>query len=92
MWAMPGATHLGSAARREVVWTWLCALGVRCAVYVKGLGETHMTLGRRSMLLLLLLLLLLLRMMMKTKTGQAGIFKLLIFSTQRKSGVEIICC
>ena len=47
-------------------------LDVRCVVYVKGLGETYMTLARR--LLLLLYLLLLLRLI-KTKTGQAGDFK-----------------
>ena len=33
-------------------------LGVRCVVYVKGLGETYTTLDRRVLLLLLYLLLL----------------------------------
>ena len=35
-------------------------LGVKCVVYVKGLGETYLTLHKRVMLLLLYLLLLLL--------------------------------
>ena len=69
---MPGATHRGSTARREAVWTWLCVLSVRCVVYVKGLGETHMTLDRRVLLLLLCLLLLL--KLIKIKTRQAGNF------------------
>ena len=41
--------HTG--ARREAVWTGLCVPGVRFAVYVKGLGETHMTLDKRLLLL-----------------------------------------
>ena len=44
---------------------------VRCAVYLKGLVETCMTLERRLLLVLYLLLL----WLITTKTGQAGIFK-----------------
>ena len=48
-------------------------LCVRRVVYLKGLGEPYITLGRR--LLLLLHLMLLLRLM-KTKTEHAGNFKI----------------
>ena len=40
-------------------------LGVRCVVYVKGLGETYMTLDRRVLYLVLYLLLLVLRFLIK---------------------------
>ena len=50
-------------------------LGVRCAVYVKGLGEAYLTLDRRLLLLLRLI---------KTKTGQVGNFKIVdIFNAEK---------
>ena len=50
-------------------------LGVRCLVYVKGLGETYMTLDRRVLLLLLLYLLLLSFEKKKKWTAKSGRFQ-----------------
>ena len=57
-------------------------LGVRCVVYVKRLGETYMTPNRR--LVLLVYLLLLLNVLIKTRTVQAGNFKVVDISNAKK--------
>ena len=51
-------------------------LGMRCVVYVKGLGETYTTLDRRLLLLLRLI---------TPKTGRAGNFKIVdVFDAKKK--------
>ena len=64
-------------------------------MYVKGLGETYMTLNRRSLLLLyllLLLLLLVLNVLIKTKTGQAGNSKNVdIFHAKKNQRIFFFC-
>ena len=55
---------------------------VGCVAYVKGLGETYMTLNRR--LVLLLYLLPLLNVWIKTKTGQAGNFEIVDIVNAKK--------